>query len=241
MKKDKPESGSSAGSSASSALKFPLGERQEAFCQGMAQGLSARQAYLNAGFICQNPSSASVQASKLKKDFRVNKRIDELRAQKTATLAEEINAAYASLGARPEDGELGDLVGDVFTRVGRAKALAERRKKLLVVVKERAGSLEHNTVPGGLTGFVAVNYKSVGGEKIKTSEVDTGLLAELRATEQQIAREMGQWVERADETMTIKSVADLSDEMLEAMLKEAERFLPAEGEVVVEAVEESVQ
>ena len=52
-------------------------------------------------------------------------------------------------------------------------------------------------VPGGDTGLLVkeVFYSSNGTRE--RYEVDTALLKEIRATEEQAARELGQWIDRA--------------------------------------------
>jgi hypothetical protein len=45
-------------------------------------------------------------------------------------------------------------------------------------------------------------YKAVGGATVEEYAVDTGLLREMRAHEEQAARELGQWVERQTQDLT---------------------------------------
>lgn len=59
-------------------------------------------------------------------------------------------------------------------------------------------------IPGGETGLLVRKYKNLGsGDNARTVEeyeVDTGLLAELRAHEKQAAEELGQWITKGDVT-----------------------------------------
>jgi len=63
------------------------------------------------------------------------------------------------------------------------------------VIKERAESPEFAAVPGGKTGLLCKDLK--GRRDTPVYKVDTGLLAELRAHEQQAAQELSQWQTRS--------------------------------------------
>lgn len=68
------------------------------------------------------------------------------------------------------------------------------------VIRERSADPDMAEVPGGTTGLIVRDYKTVGvGEAAKTMpvySVDTGLLKEIREHEKQAAQELGQWVEK---------------------------------------------
>ncbi len=88
----------------------------------------------------------------------------------------------------------------------RVAALQDRWKRMQRVIDERAQDPELAEVPGGTTGLVVHQVKAVGkGEDfqlIDLYQVDAGLLAELRAHEQQAAKELGQWSERVNQQVT---------------------------------------
>src|SRR5581483_2640122 len=84
-------------------------------------------------------------------------------------------------------------------RARRLKRLSERAEKLDRIIKERARSPEMRDVPGGTTGLLTVEVKSVGGREVKVYSVDTALLKELREHEKQAAIEAAQWLEKSPE------------------------------------------
>lgn len=90
-------------------------------------------------------------------------------------------------------------VGRVENRVRR---LDRDWRKLQLILDERALADDVQDVPGGKTGLIVHQIKSVGRDQnfriVDVYEVDTGLLAEIRAHEQQAAKELGQWAERAE-------------------------------------------
>lgn len=86
----------------------------------------------------------------------------------------------------------------------RVQRLDRRWEKLHQVIDERAADPRLRDVPGGTTGLIVHNVKGVGRgddfQLIDLYEVDTGTLAEIRAHEQQAAKELGQWVNQTDLT-----------------------------------------
>ena len=83
----------------------------------------------------------------------------------------------------------------------RVAAYNDRWDRMRAVIEARA--IELATIPGGSTGLLVHTYKMAGGkEPIVMDEysVDTGLLAEMRATEKQAAQELGQWTEKQEVT-----------------------------------------
>lgn len=91
----------------------------------------------------------------------------------------------------------------------RVAHLQRRHDKLNQVIIERGQSLEMQEIPGGKTGLLVHNVKSVGygenSERVDLYEVDTGLLQELRQHEKQAAQELGQWAEKHDVSGEIKA------------------------------------
>lgn len=80
----------------------------------------------------------------------------------------------------------------------RIAALDDRWKRMQQVIAERAADPDMQDVPGGKTGLLVKQYKSVGrGDDSRTVEeyaVDTGLLREMREAEAQVSKELGQWI-----------------------------------------------
>lgn len=74
--------------------------------------------------------------------------------------------------------------------------LNDRWRRMQAVIEQRAQD-PSMTAPGCNTGLMVRTYKSIGSgltaEKVEEYEVDTGLLHELRAHEEQAAIELGQW------------------------------------------------
>jgi hypothetical protein len=84
----------------------------------------------------------------------------------------------------------------------RLAALNDRWTRLQQVITERAASPEMQSVPGGTTGLLVRQVKSIGfGENNQLVEefaVDTPLLKELREHEKQAAQELGEWTEKRE-------------------------------------------
>lgn len=83
----------------------------------------------------------------------------------------------------------------------RVDALNDRWNRMRRVIEARAEDGETDTVPGGSTGLIVRVEKSTRDGTIIEYSVDTGLLSELRAHEQQAAKELGQWEDRIRETV----------------------------------------
>ena len=92
------------------------------------------------------------------------------------------------------------LTDSIARRSRRVRALDDRWLLMQQVIEERAASSDMRAVPGGKTGLLAHDVKSIGGggnaERVDVYEVDTGLLKELREHEKQAAQELGQWVDK---------------------------------------------
>ncbi len=101
----------------------------------------------------------------------------------------------------------------IANRRNRVAALTDRWDRMQRVIEARAADLKE--VPGGDTGLLVRQLKSIGfGENntvIEEYAVDTGLLRELRAHEEQAAKELGQWVERSDQKV------DASQQFIQAL------------------------
>jgi len=99
------------------------------------------------------------------------------------------------------------LAEGIADKQNRILALNERWRRLQQVIEERARDPDMAKVPGGKTGLLVRQLKSIGvGENNTVVEeyvVDVGLLRELRAHEQQAAQELGQWVEKTDQKLDV--------------------------------------
>lgn len=108
----------------------------------------------------------------------------------------------------------------IARRVRRVAAYQDRWERMRAVIDQRAVSHAMEDVPGGQTGLLAHDVKSVGSgefaERVDLYEVDTGLLRELRELEKQCAQELGQWVEKVAPTTPggEAEYAGLTDEQL---------------------------
>lgn len=112
----------------------------------------------------------------------------------------------------------------IAARERRIDALNHRHKLMLQVIAERAVSPDLQEVAGGKTGLIVKQVKPSGGNYFEEFAVDTGLLRELRAHEQQTAQELGQWAEKRELTGANggplafqPDLSKLSDEELERL------------------------
>lgn len=196
-------------------------QKHERFAQAMSlEGAEQRKAYLAAGFHAKTDNAANASASKLIRKPTVAARIAELRTDRVENLALEVQALVGPL----DDG--------VFTRVGRAKKQAEIRRKIHQLIEERAKAPEHQAIPGGKTGLVVIKgVKKQNGQDVLVSAADTKLISSLLSVDEQIARELGQWVEKRDDTLEIRHLDDLSDETLAELIKDAEEIQEREAKL----------
>ena len=92
----------------------------------------------------------------------------------------------------------------IANRQNRVDALNDRWGKLHQIAQERGADPAMATIPGGTTGYLVHQVKQLGGgpsaQIIDEYVLDTGLLSELRANEQQAAKELGQWTEKRETT-----------------------------------------
>jgi hypothetical protein len=92
----------------------------------------------------------------------------------------------------------------------RVTALMRRAALLETIRRERGKSEEMAGVPGGKTGLIVHQVKGIGkGEDFQLVDlymVDCGLLSEMRAHEQQIAKELGQWTDKQTVAFTPKAL-----------------------------------
>lgn len=101
----------------------------------------------------------------------------------------------------------------------RVNTLANAHSKLLTVMEERAADPSLAEIPGGQTGLIVRKAVVSAGALVGYEfEVDTGTLREMRAIQEQVAKELGQLVEKREHT--VRSLKDLTDEELAAMAGE---------------------
>jgi transposase-like protein len=102
----------------------------------------------------------------------------------------------------------------------RVGVLADRHSKLSEVLEARAEVM--GDIPGGRSGYLVRSIVASGGELIGYEyAVDTGALKELRAIEEQVAKELGQIVDKREVTgkdggPLQLAVERMSDEQIEA-------------------------
>lgn len=110
--------------------------------------------------------------------------------ERVETLQTEMAAAVVSEG--------------IASRTRRVAALNDRWDRMRQVIAERAEDPDMQHVAGGQTGLLIHTFKTVGGGRDATTvdeySVDVGLLKELRAHEEQAAKELGQWTEKQEHT-----------------------------------------
>lgn len=90
----------------------------------------------------------------------------------------------------------------IADKVKRIAALDDRWDRMQTVIAERADVDEWSDVAGWGTGLLVHQRKQIGGGRdaqvVDEFAVDTGLLKELRAHEEQAAKELGQWTEKLE-------------------------------------------
>jgi hypothetical protein len=105
----------------------------------------------------------------------------------------------------------------IASRINRVNALNDRWDRMRTVIAERAEDNAMQGVPGGKTGLLVHQTKAIGTGQNQTIideyAVDTGLLKELRAHEEQAAKELGQWTEKSESSgdVVIRVVYDDTD------------------------------
>lgn len=173
--------------------------KHEQFVQAIVAGQTAGQAYVAA---YGSAKGADQSASRLLKNAQISARIAELEAGIRSKL----------------------LADTILTRESRLKALENRWKLLQQVLMERGETLGQLTIhgypmgskdaqesaqedaeqsempaPGASTGLVSLDWKGRDATRA-VWRVDTQTLAELRAIEEQAARELGQWMDKSEVT-----------------------------------------
>lgn len=102
----------------------------------------------------------------------------------------------------------------ISIKESRVKALNDRWLSLKAIVKARAQDPNYQSIPGYSTGLMVHTRKVIGtGQNAQTLDeyyVDAPLLKEMRAHEEQAAKELGQWSEKVDMThhMDLSTLSD---------------------------------
>lgn len=140
--------------------------------------------------------------------------LDELTNNKIAEEADVTNKTLWQWKQKPEfQSRVDEHQKAIFERIrrhglgtadNRVKHMQRRHELLNQITAERSASPEMEDVPGGKTGLLVHNVKSVGAgmsaERVDLYEVDAALLKEQRDIERQIAQELGQWTDKRDIT-----------------------------------------
>jgi hypothetical protein len=102
----------------------------------------------------------------------------------------------------------------------------ELKQDLFYTFSPRAVFGPHQDVPGGKTGYVVTRERQLGkdGPIVKEHEFDVAVSRELREIDKQIAMELGQWVEKSDQTRRVASIEDLSDDALLQAIERGRRL-----------------
>ena len=86
---------------------------------------------------------------------------------------------------------------------------------MTAIVEGRAADMA--SVPGGASGLLVRQYKQTGKDSYEVEYAfDAALPREMRATMQQAAQELGQWLEK-HQFVDDLDLSDLSDDELEAI------------------------
>lgn len=100
----------------------------------------------------------------------------------------------------------------------RLEALQDRWDRCKQIIEERAADQSLRGIPGGETGLLLRQVKSVGkpAKMVEEYVVDVALLREMREMEKQAALELGDWTEHHEVTGEIKGTIHV---LHQAMLK----------------------
>lgn len=139
-----------------------------------------------------------------------------------AARVEEIKTAYSERALRH----------GLAKKERRVSVLNDLHDRMLRVIEERSQDEEYSEIPGGKTGLVTKNLKGIGKgddfQVVEVYEVDTGTLKEIRATQEQVAKELGQWTEKR--TISFKRPEDMTDDELRAFIGDESGSSPRASE-----------
>jgi hypothetical protein len=143
------------------------------------------------------------------------------RWKKAPEFQERVRAVGASLKSKALEIALQYGIADLRQRI---RSLDESWKKMQRVIAERAKDPVMEKAAGGRTGLLVHRRRVIGqGDNsmmIDEFEVDIGLLHELRETERQAAREMGEWVAKHEDVTDYDGrYSDWTDEEIQEQLE----------------------
>ncbi|MFP5276963.1 MAG: helix-turn-helix domain-containing protein [Acidobacteriota bacterium] len=124
-----------------------------------------------------------------------------------------------------------------ITRPARRLAIARKAYRLSVLNRlhvkletliEQRAKAHSDVVAGGDTGLIVRQFKVSGETEVEEYVFDAAVIREMRAVQEQAAKELGQLVDKHEHK--ISSLKDLSDEELAALLAEDGEHLPPAGE-----------
>jgi hypothetical protein len=143
--------------------------KHEQFALAIAKGESLAEAYISAGY---SERGAKQSAARLLRNANIRARVAQI----------------------PAELSVGTIALEISSRNARVRALQDRWDRMRQVIEERAASPDFDKVPGGTTGLLCRDLRC---KDTPVYKLDTGLLAELRAHEQQAAQELSQWQAKA--------------------------------------------
>ena len=194
-------------------LKNP---KHEAFAAFLATGnYSIAQAYEACGYECRNQEAYAQSGSRLHRNLGIKLRIEELQRE----LGKKVNEVAAAITKAVENRTPVILARALSVKTERVQLAEELVHKILAAMEERGKDPAHQEIPGMSTGVVVVKYKIAKDVCKKEYEIDNAPIAQIKALNEYIARELGQISDKQD--IAIKSERDIPDSVLEDMLKKA--------------------
>jgi hypothetical protein len=147
------------------AMPVLSNSKHEQFALAIAKGVGLAEAYISTGY---SECGAKQSAARLLRNATIRSRVAQIQAELS----------------------VGTIALEISSRNARVRALQDRWDRMRQVIDQRAASPDFAKVPGGTTGLLCRDLRC---RDTPVYKVDTGLLAELRAHEQQAAQELSQW------------------------------------------------
>jgi hypothetical protein len=147
------------------AMPVLSNSKHEQFALAIAKGVGLAEAYTAAGY---SECGAKQSAGRLLRSDKIRTRVAQIQAELSA----------------------GTVALEISSRNARVRALQDRWDRMRQLIEQRAASPDFAKVPGGTTGLLCRDLRC---KDTPVYKLDTGLLAELRAHEQQAALELSQW------------------------------------------------
>ena len=194
--------------------------KHELFCEGLARGLSQRQAYVNAGF---SEKGADASASRLIREPLVNRRLKDLKLSQTKAACEVLTnpaTVFVANAIRERQYRL-TLLQDLVDRLG-------------LIIKERAEAYK-DSGPGGSSGLLVMQKKTLGtGPRevvIDELVIDGVVISQIRELAKQAAIECGDWEEKHRIDARRDEHPDIKNMTAEQMYAEREILMRAKAEI----------